>query len=467
LWKWVELYLGLRVPTRAVCAGHAAPFEYLRRAYFEPGSDLVVWAPRGGGKTSLGAAATILDLLHKPGCAVRILGGSMEQSLRMWEYLLPHLREYARDRVEGRIGARGARLVDGGSVGAVPQSERAVRGMRVQKLRCDEVELFDPAVWRAAQLVTKTKALPPGSRFEEARGVVEAFSTMHAVGGLMEGVVEAAEGAGTPVLKWCLMEVLEKCPPARECGSCALWEECGGRLKEAGGGFVSIEDALAMKRRVSREAWETEMLCRRPRRDGAVFRSFDVGVHVREEMPAPGAGAVEEPKREGLYCGVDFGFKNPFVCLWIQRDRWGRSFVVDEYVRAEVELDGHISEIKSRGEYGAVRRVCCDPAGSARNEQTGVSNVARLRKAGFRVACKGSRIQDGLEMVRAGLRNGGGEASLFIHPRCRELVKAMRAYRYGEGRAEVPEKDGADHLVDALRYYFVSRDHGEVEGGWY
>jgi hypothetical protein len=43
----------------------------------------------------------------------------------------------------------------------------------------------------------------------------------------------------------------------------------------------------------------------------------------------------------------------------------------------------------------------------------------------------------------------------------------MRTYRYGAGRAETPVKDGADHLVDALRYYFVNRDGGEVEGVWY
>ena len=67
LWGWVRWFLGLSVPRRAVCPGHDAPLEYLKAAYFEPASDLVVWAPRGGGKTRLGAAATLLDLLHKPG----------------------------------------------------------------------------------------------------------------------------------------------------------------------------------------------------------------------------------------------------------------------------------------------------------------------------------------------------------------------------------------------------------------
>ena len=42
---------------------------------------------RGAGKTRLGAIATLLDLLHKPGINIRILAGSLEQSLRMWEHL--------------------------------------------------------------------------------------------------------------------------------------------------------------------------------------------------------------------------------------------------------------------------------------------------------------------------------------------------------------------------------------------
>ena len=179
-----------------------------------------------------------------------------------------------------------------------------------------------------------------------------------------------------------------------------------------------------------------------------------------------GPGESEDARRQGLYLGIDFGFHNPFVCLWIWRDRFGRTLVIDEYVQSEREVDGHIEEIKSR-QHGPVRKIGCDPAGSARNEQTGVSNVQKFRAAGFKVSFKASRIVDGLEMIRAGLRSGTGAATLFIHPRCKQLIQAMRAYRYGKGRDENPLKDGPDHLVDALRYYFVNRDGGEVEGRVY
>jgi hypothetical protein len=83
LWDWLFAYLGLRVPRESICAGHTAPFEYVRRAYFDEGKDLVVWAARGAGKTRLGAAVTLLELLHKKGISIRILGGSLEQSMKM------------------------------------------------------------------------------------------------------------------------------------------------------------------------------------------------------------------------------------------------------------------------------------------------------------------------------------------------------------------------------------------------
>src|SRR5439155_14716478 len=77
---WIRKNLNLNIPTQPICPNHNAPFEYLQLAYHEPAADLVVWAPRGGGKTRLAAIATLLDLLHKPGCSIAILGGSLLQS---------------------------------------------------------------------------------------------------------------------------------------------------------------------------------------------------------------------------------------------------------------------------------------------------------------------------------------------------------------------------------------------------
>src|SRR5258706_4874232 len=155
--EWVERELGLKLPKEAVCQHHQSPFEYLECAFFEKARDIVVWAPRGGGKTRLGAVATLLDLLHKPGCQVRILGGSLEQSLRMWDELRPDVERLAEAEVHRGRSSRRIGFKNWSGAAILTQSQRAVRGLHVQKLRCDEVEMFEPEVWEAAQLITKSR----------------------------------------------------------------------------------------------------------------------------------------------------------------------------------------------------------------------------------------------------------------------------------------------------------------------
>jgi hypothetical protein len=445
LHQWLIDHLGIAVARVPVCAHHHAPFDYVRHAFNEPASDLVVWAPRGGGKTRLAAAVTVLDLLYKPGTAVRILGGSLEQSLKMWDHLVPDLRQVLGEQFDETWNRRRTiRLANGSSVAVLTQSQRAVRGLRIQKLRCDEVESFKPDVWEAAQLVTRSIA--------ESAGCVEAISTLHTPWGMMMKIVDRARASDTTVLQWCLLDVLERCGPERACETCPLWDACQGVAKTKCNGFVRIDDAIAMKRRVSRETWESEILCLRPATSGAVFPHFDPAVHVRDRMPTGGAA---------LYLGVDFGFAAPFVCLWIMESADGARHVIDEYVQHGRVTHEHVEQIRLRP-WGEPRALCCDPAGKATNDQTATSNVDALRAAGFLVKTRHTNIVDGVELIRVAIRPAEGEPTLFIHPRCVRLIKAIQCYRYGERTGELPLKDGEhDHLVDALRYYFVNRRVGK------
>jgi hypothetical protein len=449
LHAWILANTGLRVPRAAVCAHHQSPFDYLRGAYFEPSCDQVIWAPRGGGKTSLAAIATLLDLLHKPGCQVRILGGSLEQSLKMWDYLLPHIQQLAEGELENpRSTARRLRLKSGSSAAVLTQSQKSVRGLRVQKIRCDEVELFDPAVWEAAQLVTRSRERNDDG--PAVTGTIEALSTLHRPFGLMQTIVEQAATKGTRVVRWCLLDVLQKCPAERECATCPLWDDCRGVAKTRCDGFFPIDDAIAMKGRVSAETWQAEMLCRRPSTRGCVFPMFDEKEHVRESPPSPINSDCE------WWLAMDFGYSAPLVCLWIAVSG-EQIYVIDEHVRPQQTLAAHLTEIAQRP-WPKARRVACDPAGNGRNEQTAKSNVDLLREHGYAVRTRASHIADGLELVRAALRAAAGSVRLMIHPRRRRLIQAMQSYRYASETSETPLKDGThDHPVDALRYFFVNQ----------
>ena len=451
LHRWVRLFCNIDVPRQSVCEHHDAPFDYLARAYFEPARDQVVHAPRGGGKTRLAAVATLLDLLHKPGVQVRILGGSLEQSMKMWEHLLPDLEGRAPHLLPAR-GVRGRRvtLTNQSSVAVLTQSQRAVRGLRVQKIRCDEVELFKPDIWEAAQLSTRSTRSATNETNTLVSGAIEALSTLHNAGGLMQRVLDAAVISKTPVVKWCVLDVLERCEPQRDCTTCPLWDECRGRAKTHASGFVRIDDAIRMKFRVSKETWESEMLCLRPAVRNAVFPYFDPQMHVRAFEPIAGAT---------ISLAVDFGFAAPLVCLWIVADDDGVK-VLDEYVQPRRTVEEHLVHIDQR-RWPRAGFIACDPAGVGQNDQTASSNVQLLRAAGYEVRTRASRIVDGIELIRRAIRPAQGAPTLVVHPRCEHLIKSLIGYRYPElatGPSELPAKDGIhDHACDALRYWFVNR----------
>jgi hypothetical protein len=457
--NYVKIYLGVDIPDVRICEGHNSPMDYLCHCYFTdpstlPGAgfaakqgrngDAVVWANRGGGKTELAAIATLLDCVFKPGCQVRILSGLGEQAGRMYEYLTGFLRNSFEEFVEGEVRKSKCRFVNGSSVEVLTQSQRSVRGQHIQKLRCDEVELFDEEVFAAAKFTTQSTA--------GALAAMEMISTMHRPYGLMQKIVSSARELCTPVFKWCLWEVIERCAD-RSCSRCPLWADCAGKAK-GGKGYLRIDDCITAMRRASRAGWEAEMLCIRPNRESVVFDEFEPREHIRQ---------VDYDPNLPLYRSLDFGFVNPFVCLWFQ-EKEGIVRVIDEYVRSRATIEVHAEEIKKRtpGGEGSVTATFCDPAGSGRNDVTGTSAVRELRTLGISTRWRQSGIFEGIELIRRSLRAGDGKSRLIVSPRCERLIEAMQCYRYPEGGkgSELPLKDGVyDHPIDALRYFFVNYKH--------
>jgi hypothetical protein len=64
---YLKAFLGLKVSDKRMCSGHSSPMDYMCHSLLGGGGDCVVWANRGGGKTMLGAAATLID------CACRLM----------------------------------------------------------------------------------------------------------------------------------------------------------------------------------------------------------------------------------------------------------------------------------------------------------------------------------------------------------------------------------------------------------
>jgi hypothetical protein len=317
--------------------------------------------------------------------------------------------------------------------------------------------------------------------------------------------------AGNPqLLKWCLWETIEPCPPERSCSRCPLLADCEGRARGADG-YFPIDDAIAQKSRASRAAWEAEMLCLRPSAEGLVFSEFDPRRHVAPVAYNPGLP---------LYRAIDFGYANPFVCLWVQveencglpaqagklhadceltHERCGTAGlssrggapetfprldkpavphecairnpqlsdpdlthvqlrVIAEYVERERPIGEHARAMAAR-DPGPVLATYADPAGWQRTDVTGTGPCQELAAVGIKVRTPHAGILEGVELLRRLLKDRGGgprRAGLVIDPSCRWLVRAMQEYHWEEAddgrRSERPAKDGADHPIDALRY---------------
>jgi len=460
--RFVGGNLGVRVPDIRVCGHHDAPMDYLWYAYsadFAPmrnkhpqallegvtrrvgmNADCVVWANRAGGKTQLAAVASLLEGLFKPGCQTRILAGSLAQSGRMFGYLRNFVQQRFGEHLDGKLLKESCRFLNGSAVEVLSQSARSVRGQHVQKLRCDEVELFDIDVFDAAKFIVQGN--------DRQVAAMELLSTMHRPYGLMRQVIDDAVENDVPIFKWCVWEVIERCTQERSCSRCPLNDDCGGKARRARG-YLRIDDVISQMRRSSRNGFEAEMLCLRPNMANAVFAEFDEREHVR-----PVGYDASLP----LYRAMDFGFTNPFVCLWIQVDG-DVVRVIDEYVQKKKIIAEHAGVVKQRTpcEEAQVAGTFVDPAGRARNGVTGTGEVKVLADFGIQCRYRTSEILEGLEQVRAKVRAGDGQSRLVIDPRCTRLIKAMACYHYPESGGELPEKDGEnDHLIDALRYFFVN-----------
>jgi hypothetical protein len=514
--------MGFNVPRQPLIPGHQSPFDYLCHTFFEESlrppigrsghggdsklaqrlnppqpalsqgervqtpRDCIVWANRGGGKTQLGAIATLLDMVFKPGIQVRILAGSFEQSSKMYRALRDLLsRPPFEGLVDGHVTGRFVAFRNGSRVEVLSQSERSVRGHRVHKLRCDEIEEFTDDVWRAAQMVTRSGWC--GDVF--VRGAIEALSTMHRPFGLMQQLIDEARGGSRVLFHWSVLDVLERCPPARDCATCPLWDDCRGMAKAARG-FLHIDDAIMQKSRVSDDAWKSEMLCSRPSVSHRVYPEFEPAVHVQPFSLKTVAGGTDEPPRlarvdsapqishgrceahrpwhpslRGVWLGgIDFGYRAPTVFLWAWHDHAHDAlYIVDEQVASERTASAHIERALSRmreAAYGRPAWVGADPAGHQRNEHTGRSTISLWREAGFMVRTKAHAIEQGVAALRARLRRADGTIGLIIHPRCEKLIDAMLRYHYPPDRErdDQPVKDGPDHACDALRYLVFNLD---------
>jgi phage terminase large subunit len=220
--------------------------------------------------------------------------------------------------------------------------------------------------------------------------------------------------------------------------------------------LITPEELDSVKAEISEIDFRQEYLAEFITRAGRVYPDFDENNVISNY----------NLQDYDIYLGMDFGYAGFTAIAFLAVDRATQEKIIqfDELVLTRTQMDDVIDRIFIKlGEHklsqGDVRATYTDPAGNADELSSGLSPVDMLRNKGFNVINKGSTIPAGLAMVRSFIKNTLGQRKFFVTPNCSHTIDCFRAYQYSERKGiEEPLKDGVfDHMMDAIRYFFVNK----------
>ncbi|MCK5606638.1 terminase family protein [Candidatus Pacearchaeota archaeon] len=223
--------------------------------------------------------------------------------------------------------------------------------------------------------------------------------------------------------------------------------------RKSRGGYISDARINQMISEWPEEVQATRIEGRFASFQGAVYRTFSRAVHSCKPFSIP--------KNWRRYRGIDFGFTNPFVCLWLAKDGDENWYVYDEYYKARTGISEHISAIKSMSGAEHYEGTYADPENA--------ENRAELRKAGIINLIARNDVAPGIELIQSKLKiKENGKPSLQIFNTCKALLREMPSYSYPKGTASRNAKDVPvaknDHTLDALRYAMFTVEKPRKKG---
>lgn len=234
-----------------------------------------------------------------------------------------------------------------------------------------------------------------------------------------------------------------------------LWDDKSGCWTEVGRSYIARLDDLTgvRKPRLRFGKWVQA--------EGAVYDEWDRQKHLLDRWELPASWRRIR--------AIDFGYSNPFVCLWIAIDEDGRMYVYRELYRTKRTVKAHAE---------AIQRLSGDERYEFTIADHDAEDRATLLENGIATIAAFKAVKPGIEAVQERLTCAGdGKPRLFVlrdslvgrdelldeaKKPC-SIVEEFDGYtwtRSADGRPvkEEPVKIN-DHAMDALRYATMAVDH--------
>ena len=143
---------------------------------------------------------------------------------------------------------------------------------------------------------------------------------------------------------------------------------------------------------------------------GQIYKEFNLDVHVTKE--------VDSMPFTHYIAGVDWGIRNPSAITIIGITRDKRVGVVEEWYQSGKTSDQISKVIENFYRKYNFRRVYVD--------RTALDLITQLEQLKIPVYKSKSNVKSGIARVKSLLKSN----HLFIHPRCKNLIREMQNYRY-------------------------------------
>lgn len=175
--------------------------------------------------------------------------------------------------------------------------------------------------------------------------------------------------------------------------------------------------------------------------DGLVYTNFDFNRHVVKPI-------TKIPDGAEVIAGIDAGYKDPFVCLWLMKYK-DRFYVVDEYYATLRTMENHSLNVKGSWLHSATLRRWMDPSAAQESADLNALQVHTFPAK--------NDIRAGINSVARLVETD----RLFVASNCLNTLNEISMYRYKDSTSknagETPvDKD--NHCMDALRYAIYSED---------
>jgi phage terminase large subunit len=197
--------------------------------------------------------------------------------------------------------------------------------------------------------------------------------------------------------------------------------------------------------------------------EGRVYPAFERGIHIRDVEP--------DPERHLLWA-LDFNV-DPMSSVIAQIDE-ETVYVLDEIVLSRASTWEACLEFQNR--YPPPKkglRIYADASGQHRQTGGGtdIEIIKRFlsgngyRRVEYRLTARNPAVRDRVGLVNARLKNAAGEVRLYVHSRCRELIRDFEevTYKPGSGVIDKERDSKRTHVSDALGY-LIWREFGQPFG---